>query len=204
MEVSLGTIYLIRHGEVDWNRKNSYVGSTDIPLNATGRSQAMQVAEHLKDKKISAVYSSNLMRARVTAEIIAEKFGIPVTGVPAFQEVDYGEWEGLSESEIKERYQDIYARWREDPVGINAPNGESFGELRDRAYPAFIRIAEAHPDDNVVVVAHKSTNRVLLCRLLGIDVNLYRQIAQENACINTISVRSGGRLVVDTINITRC
>lgn len=196
----MGTIFLIRHGEVKWNRENSYIGSTDLPLNANGRSQAGLVAECLKHQHVSAIYSSDLIRARETAEIIAARLGLSVNTVPDLREVDYGEWEGLPESEVRKRYPDIFREWRLNPSGVRIPGGETFAELRDRAFPAFCRIAQAHPDENIAVVAHKSTNRVILCCILGIDVNNYRRIGQGNSALNVIETRKDGRMVVQTIN----
>ena len=196
----MGKIFLIRHGEVEWNRKSAYVGATDVPLNAAGQAQAVQLASRLDGEQISAVYSSDLTRARKTAEIIAERLGLKVHLTRELQEVDYGEWEGVLESEAPQRDPDIYRKWRANPVEIRIPGGETFGELRDRAFPAFCRIAQAHSNENVVIVSHKSTNRVILTCLLGINVNYYRRIGQGNACINVIEVREDGSFAVEAIN----
>jgi len=200
LEVVLDTIFLIRHGEVKWNRENSYIGSTDLPLNAHGRSQAGLVAECLAGRNVSAVYSSDLVRARETAEIIAARLGLPVDTVPDLREVDYGEWEGLTESEVRERYPEVFVEWRLNPSRVRIPGGETFAELRDRAFPAFCRIAQAHAGENIAVVAHKSTNRVILCSILGVDINHYRRIGQGNSALNVIETRKDGRMVVEAIN----
>jgi alpha-ribazole phosphatase len=200
--MKLGKIYLLRHGEVAWNSKNAYVGSTDLPLNSTGLKQAELAAKDFKLKNISAVYSSDLKRAVQTAGSIAGALELSVTLLPELREVDYGLWEGLSEKEIAANYPDILAPWRADVKGVRIPGGETFQELCDRAFPAFTRIAEENADGNAVVVAHKSTNRVLICAALGIDINLYRSIGQDNACINRIERRSDGRFVVECINDT--
>jgi len=197
----MGKIFLIRHGEVEWNRRNAYIGSTDLPLNPMGQAQARQLAEYLRSKEISAIYSSDLIRASQTAEIIAARLSLKVNIRPEMREVDYGEWEGVPESKVRERYREIYPGWRANPVDIRIPGGETFGELRDRALPAFIEIAKAHPKDNVAIIAHKSANRVILACLLGMDVNRYRQIGQGNSCVNTIEARPDGGLVVERINL---
>lgn len=196
----MSKVYLIRHGEVAWNSENAYVGATDLPLNEHGREQAERLADALKSKEISAVYSSDLSRARETAEIVAGRLGLEVHTDSALREVNYGEWEGLSENEIAARYPDVYAEWRENPMDIQIPGGESFGELVTRALPAFQRIVETHNDHQIAIVAHKSVNRVILCCLLGIDVNLYRRIYQGNSCYNAIRVTQDGGFVVDSIN----
>lgn len=196
----MSKVYLIRHGEVAWNAANAYVGSTDIPLNETGRAQAALLAKRLERDDISAIYASDLSRARETAEIAAERLGLSVMIIPALQELDYGEWEGMPEVELPKRYPELFEAWKADPAKVSTPGGETFAQLRDRAYPAFCRIAEEHPNENVVIVAHKSTNRALLCCLLGMDINRYKQIGQGNAAMNIIERREDGRFVVEQIN----
>jgi alpha-ribazole phosphatase len=203
MEVILGKVFLIRHGEVQWNLENAYVGSTDIPLNDTGRKQAQMLAEFLKKEQISAIYASDLSRARETAEILAQKFDLAVHPVSELREVDYGEWEGVNETDIPKRDPEIFLQWKANPADVCIPDGESFAAVRYRSFPAFCRIAESHIDENIAVVAHKSVNRVILCCLLGMDVNRYRQIGQENACLNIIESRKNGRYVVAAVN-DRC
>lgn len=196
----MSKIYLIRHGEVAWNAESAYVGSTDLPLNEKGREQARMLAERLVRDDIKAIYCSDLSRARETAEIAAEKLGLSVMIIPALEELDYGEWEGMPEAELPKRYPELFQAWKTNPAEVSTPGGETFRQLAERAYPAFVQIAEAHPDENVAVVAHKSTNRVLLCCMLGMDINRYKQVGQGNAAVNIIERRNDGRFVVEQIN----
>jgi broad specificity phosphatase PhoE len=193
-------IFLVRHGEVAWNRANAYVGALDVPLNDTGLAQARAVADFLSVEKIDAVYSSVLSRARVTAQHIAERHGLKVQPNPALNEVNYGEWDGVPEKEVEARYPELVVRWRKNPVDTRIPCGETFGELMNRAYPEFCRIADSLESGNIVVVAHKSTNRVILCRALGIDVNEFRLIAQDNVCVNVFERRTDG-FTVQSVNL---
>ena len=199
----MAKIFLIRHGEVEWNRRATYMGSTDLPLNSQGRLQADRLADRLETEDISAVYSSDLSRARETAEIIAGRIRLPIQITPEIREIDYGEWDGVPEADVPKRYGDIYSAWRANPAEVRIPGGETFQELADRAFPAFSKIAEGHGDQNIVVVAHKSTNRVILCCLLGIHVNNYRRIGQGNAAFNVIETAEGGGFLVNVIN-ERC
>jgi len=123
----VGRLYLIRHGEVAWNRENSYIGSTDLPLNDEGRRQAELLADRLKGTDLAGVYSSDLSRARETAEIIAERLDLSVVIVPELRELDYGEWEGMPEIELPKRYPELYAQWRAPPA---ARRSGSFGIAR--------------------------------------------------------------------------
>ena len=196
----MSRIYLIRHGEVAWNAESAYVGSTDLPLNDTGRAQAEMLARRLERDDISAIYSSDLSRARETAEIVAERLDLSVALVPGLRELDYGEWEGMPEVELPKRFPELFDAWRADPARVSTPGGETFQQLADRAYPAFRAISEQHPNDNIAVVGHKSTNRTLLCCMLGIDINRYKQVGQGNAAVNIIERRDDGRFVVEQIN----
>ncbi|MHB1000912.1 MAG: alpha-ribazole phosphatase [Armatimonadota bacterium] len=199
----MGLIYLIRHGEVAWNKEGAYVGATDLPLNETGRKQARLLAEHIKHHQISAIYSSDLQRASETAEIIAEKYTLHVQATPLLREVNYGEWEGLTEAAISSRYPDIFAQWRVNAADTRIPGGETFREMLERSLSVFTRITEDYPDENVLIVAHKSVNRVILCHLLGMDINGYKRIGQENSCVNIVQRRKNGDMVIQTIN-DRC
>ena len=195
----MGLIYLIRHGEVQWNKENTFVGSTDLPLDSTGLHQAARLAEYLEDKALSAIYSSDLIRAMQTAKAIAERVRLSVTPIPELREFDYGEWEGVAEAKVISRYPDLYKQWRADSVGVKVPGGESFGELRDRAFPEFCRIAEAHQQETAAIVGHKSVNRMILCCLLRIDVNLYKRIGQVNAAVNIIRRGDDGTFIVEAV-----
>jgi len=203
LEGVLKRVYLVRHGEVAWNRENSYVGRTDLPLNETGIRQAEKLAEYFADKGITRFYCSPLRRAVQTAEIVASKVGSTVVKIGALQEINYGAWEGLSEEQIKSRYPDVFPAWRTDPAEVCIPEGETFNEVLERALPAFNDIlARANDEGDTVVVAHKSVNRALICAVLGISVNRYRSLGQDNACINTVQVKGDNWLVVENINET--
>jgi len=193
-------ILLIRHGRVAWNAKSAYAGWTDLPLDEQGEIEAAMVAKRLKDVPLAAIYSSDLIRAKRTAEIIAETHGLVVSVEPDIKEINYGEWEGLSVDDIKRIYGDgILKAWKADPENVSIPGGETFRELRDRAAPALARIAALHKGQTIAVVAHRSVNRVLICHWLGIGVGRYKQIEQKNCAINSV-VFIGNRVVVETVN----
>lgn len=160
------------------------------------------MANRLEKRDIAAIYASSLLRARQTAELIAERFDLPVLVADDLREVNYGEWEGVAESEVQRRYPDVFPKWRADPLSVRIPGGETFAELRDRSFPAFMNIAESRRHENIIIVAHKATSRVILCCLLEMDVNRYREIGQSNSAINIVNSRKDGRLIVEQINDT--
>ena len=137
------TILLARHGETDWNRDFRFQGHADVPLNDTGRAQARELARSLAEEPIDAVYSSDLLRARETAEIVAERLGLPVEVDQGLREIDVGSWQGSTRAQLDGR------EW----------DGETYDDHRRRTVAALLRIAERHPDAHVLVVAHGGTLR---------------------------------------------
>jgi len=193
-------ILLIRHGQVEWNAKSAYTGWTDIDLNERGIREAEIIADRLSQVQLAAVYSSDLIRAKRTADIIAKKHDLTPIEEPDLREINYGMWEGLDAEKITSQFgRDIFEKWKADPENIEIPGGESFGILRDRVVPAINRIAERHRGETTAVVAHKSVNRVLVCYFLGLPVGRYKEIKQDNTAINSL-LFEGNRVVVETVN----
>jgi len=144
-------LYLVRHGETDWNRQRKIQGSTDIPLNATGREQAAATGALLASRSWDAVFASPLSRAFETASIIADSVGLPApTPVPDLVERNYGEAEGLTDAEIDDRY----------PGAV--PGQETREAVVERVLPALMTIADSHPDQSVIVVSHGGVIRGVL------------------------------------------
>ena len=139
-------LLLVRHGETDWNRDRRVQGHTDVPLNEAGRTQAASLARELAGEDLDAVYSSDLARARETAEAIAAPHGLDVVALPALRERNFGTWEGMTDAEIIERFPEAQTR----PWG----DAETQDEMGDRVLAAVHEIAARHPHGRVVVVAH--------------------------------------------------
>lgn len=159
-------IMLIRHGQTDWNLEERWQGNTDVPLNAEGIGQARAVAARLKREKLTAVYSSDLMRAKVTADVIAEAHGLVATGDPRWRELNLGVFQGLTWHEIKARYPKEVERMQSSYMGYAAPKGESRQSMQDRAYESLLEIVAREPEGaSTAVVSHGGTIRVVLLRL---------------------------------------
>lgn len=147
-------LILIRHGETDWNVEGRYQGQSDVPLSERGRFQAAEMRPHVQVLKPAAIYSSDLIRARETAEILASPLQLTVRIDPRLREIHLGEWEGLLFDEIQARYSGLLKLRREDPAKVSAPGGETVAQVRDRVLAATGEIAERHRDQTVVLVAH--------------------------------------------------
>jgi uncharacterized phosphatase len=146
-------LYLVRHGETDWNRARRIQGSTDIPLNDTGRAQALATGQLLARRTWDAVIASPLSRAFETASIIADQVGLPApTTRDTLVERRYGTAEGLNYKEVDELF----------PEGAEVPGREGRDEVMDRVVPALLTIAAEHPGQNVIVVSHGGVIRAVL------------------------------------------
>jgi broad specificity phosphatase PhoE len=148
------TILLARHGETEWNRTGRWQGWADPPLNETGRAQARLLAEQLRAVPFDAVYSSDLLRAHETAEIVAGPHGVPVVTEPGLREIDIGSWSGMTLSEIEERF----------PHGRRA-DGETREDHTARVLAAVEAIARDNPGRRILLVTHGGTMRALHGRL---------------------------------------
>jgi broad specificity phosphatase PhoE len=174
------TLLLARHGETDWNRELRIQGSSDIALNELGREQAAALAEELADVELDAVYSSDLARARATAEAVAATHGLDVRLDPRLRERSFGSWEGLTREDIAEF-----------PEG-SRHDGESDAEVRARVLEAIEEISRMHPGEQVLVVSHGGALNTLWHHALGERVERW-----ENCAVYKLAVRDDGYVAVD-------
>jgi probable phosphoglycerate mutase len=161
------TILLARHGETDWNNERRWQGHTDRPLNELGREQARRLADSLTDREIEAIYSSDLLRAHQTAQIVAEPLGLTVEVDAGLREVDVGDWSGRVHHEIEGIDPQGYRRWREGGKGWNG--GESYEQMGERVVAAVTRIAERHPGGTILVVTHGGSIRACRATAAGLE-----------------------------------
>jgi broad specificity phosphatase PhoE len=166
-------IVVARHGETDWNAESRFQGHADPPLNDRGRAQARALAERLADAGVAAVYSSDLRRAAETAAVVAARLGLTVAQDSRLREIDVGEWSGLTVDEVADRFPEGYRRHREGGDGWE--NGESHAALTERIVGAVRRIAAAHADETVLLIAHGAALRALLADAEGVDLSDFRR-----------------------------
>ncbi len=157
-------IYLVRHGETNWNQELRYQGQRDIPLNEEGYRQAKCISDFLAREEIETVYSSPLSRALKTATLIAEKHDLELCVEHGLMEIDFGEWEGRSYNELKKEEQDFAQRWFYSPDTITIPGGESYSDFKERVLKGYGRIRRV--EKNIAIVTHAGVIRVIVATLL--------------------------------------
>lgn len=168
-------VFLLRHGETDFNREHRCQGTSDLALTEFGRQQAREIAAHLSGKPLDAIYSSHLQRATHTARIVSRCHGLPIAIEPDLRELDHGELEGLTFVEIRSRYAEFLERWRAEPAKLLLPGGERLSDVEERVWRALNRIVERHePHHTILVVSHNFPILSVLCRISETPLNHYR------------------------------
>ncbi len=188
-EIRSRRFYLVRHGTTDWNSEGRMQGHTDVPLNEEGREQARRVAVRIASlpEPPAAVWSSDLARARVTATTIAEALGVPVQATPDLRETMLGLWEGLNHAEIVARGDgELLQKYLHDSYTYRPPEGESLNSMWARMLGAQDRIRKEHPEGSVVIVAHGSCLRSLICATLDAPVPAMRAMWLDNASLSIL------------------
>jgi broad specificity phosphatase PhoE len=190
-------LFLVRHGETDWNRDRRFQGHADPPLNETGREQAHALATELAGEGIELVYTSDLARAVETAEIVAARLGTDVRSMRDLREIDVGEWQGLTWQEIEERYPAGARSWHEHGAGWES--GETYEQLGERVVAALRRIASEHPEERVLVVGHGGTIRATRAFIEGLSVpeSRTRSRAIGNCEVFRVVTEDGGFRGID-------
>ncbi|MBI3825826.1 MAG: histidine phosphatase family protein [Candidatus Rokubacteria bacterium] len=183
-------LLVIRHGSTDSNRERRFTGWRDVPLSDVGRQEAEAVARALAGQPVAAVYASPLQRARVTAEIVAAAHRLTVTPLPDFREMSFGDWEGLTVSEVQACFPEDFARWRGTaPQQVLRPGGESMAEVAKRVGRGLAEIRAGHPEQTVVLVTHAVVTRLLVLSALGLEPDRYWSVDVSPAGITEIEYR---------------
>jgi len=169
-------IVLVRHGETLWHAENRYAGVSEVELSPRGLAQAAQLAAWASSAELSAIWSSDLGRALATATPCADRTGLRLQIDPRLRELDFGDGEGLTAEEMRERFPGPFAAFRTDPVAHYLPGGEDPAEAARRFVACLHDIADTQPDGRVLVVAHATIIRLALSLLLGAPLSEYRQL----------------------------
>lgn len=195
-------IYLIRHAETTWNAEGRLQGTLDAPLSERGMRQACRLVEALRPVSLVALYSSPLARAQATARPLSDASGLPLQIVDDLREMNHGDWDGRLVEEVAAADGERLQAWRNSPTVVRFPGGESLADVHTRAMRAFDALITRHRRETIAVVAHGGVNRAILLTLQGAPLGDFRQIRQDNGCMNIIEVDEGRPRVL-TLNDTR-
>ncbi len=190
----MSRLLLVRHGNTEGNSAERYWGRNDIKLDDAGFKQAEQLSHHLAAEKIGAVYASDMSRALVTAEVIAAVHRLEVIPCTELREIDFGEFEGLTFAEISRSYPEVAKLWAERDLSLKFPGGESSDEFDKRVGKFMSRLGKHAAEETVLIVAHAGTLRVLLCRLLGIDIQHRWQFRLDLASLSVVDTYPQGAM----------
>jgi broad specificity phosphatase PhoE len=164
-------LILIRHGETDWNIEGRWQGQIDVALNARGQKQVEEMAQQLvgcvEADGLSAIYSSDLARARQTARALARMTGLPLYLDERLREIHQGEWQGLLVSEIQGRYAEEFKKRKTNPLSVAPPGGETARQVQERVIQATEEILSQHHGETVAVVSHGFAIAVILTHYRG-------------------------------------
>ncbi len=188
-------LYLARHGETTASAEYRYIGQTDVDITGNGLEQMERIKQRLKGEEIQAFFSSDLIRARKGAEIIASCHGIEPVACPEFREIHLGVWEGMTREEIMERYPEEYTARLQDLVHRRIDGGESFRDVHERVMQKLSRILADMAGSTILLLAHGGVNRVILFDALKLDLANLTRLDQDYGCINIIDYYDSGPVV---------
>ncbi|WP_247215957.1 histidine phosphatase family protein [Synechococcus sp. C9] len=199
-------IYLVRHGETDWNRQGQFQGQRDIPLNAQGKYQAQQTQKLLSQVSLDFAISSPLSRSRETAEIIlASHPEVNLNLIPDLQEISHGDWEGKFHREVEAEFPGMLDTWNQHPEQVQMPGGENLNQVWERAGQVWQKIITQYEGQQGMVVAHDAINKAILCQLFHLEPAHFWLFKQGNGAISVIDYPegAGGAPVLQMLNLTR-
>lgn len=163
-------IYLVRHGETEWNREEVFRGRVDVPLNENGIRQAERTAFSLRNLNVATILSSPLVRARKTAELISERTSAPILVLDTLTDIKFGVWEGLPLREVERRFPKEFLIWKHTPQRWKVEGAETLGSVRRRVLKMLLGLKR---DEDVVIVTHRVVCKVLSCLLLRIPTSRF-------------------------------
>ena len=193
------TVLLVRHGQTKSNTTGFFMGWSDEDLNDVGYAQAQALSSRLANLPVSSIYTSPLRRTYNTAAILAKPHKLELKVIDELIEIQAGDWQGLHTDEIKQRWPELWQQSRTDVSNVTLPNGESFGQVTERAVRAFDTILAANHDRHVAIVSHEVVIKVIVAHVLGATNSIYRRFEVRNASLSEIQITDDNARLV-TLN----
>jgi len=192
-------IYIARHGETIWNVEGRIQGRSDPELSPKGYAQSLALLEQLKERPISAIYSSTLQRSILTAQPIAKYLSLPIQKQTELDEISFGILEGKQLSNMDGEVRIEWERFKENRLTYHIPGAENYTDVANRVKPFVESILQNHRGQEILVVGHKVVNRFLIGLLLEYPLERCVKIEQTNDCLYRIQ-RNGGHKVLCYMN----
>jgi len=203
MKSPVTRVFMVRHGATLLSAEDRFAGATDVALSDEGREQTRRLADRLSDEKITGIYASPLGRTMETAGILAAPHNLEVQTRDGLREVNHGHWEQMTRHEVEQKFPAEIAEWEKDPYAFAPAGGESGLAVTARALPVLIELVRNHAGENILVVSHKATIRLLLSSLLGFDPRRYRDnLDQKAAALNIVDFREAANARMALFNDT--
>jgi len=186
-------LILVRHGHVEGISPERFRGRAELPLTELGRREAEITARRIAATwRPAAIYTSPMGRCVETGTAIGKPFGLSSSAMSGLNDIDYGDWQGLTTDEARARWPDELDTWYRHPDWAAIPRGETLQQVLTRAVAALREVIRHHPDDTIVLVAHDSVNRVLLLHALELPLSRYWRFKQNPCCINELDLSADG------------
>jgi len=183
--------------------EDRFAGVTNVELSDEGREQARRLSQRMSRERIAAIYASPLGRTMETARILAAPHNLEVQIREGLREISHGHWEQMTRREVEDKFPKEYAEWEKDPYTFAPAGGESGLAVTARALPVLIDLIRQHPGENLLVVSHKATIRLLLSSALGFDPRRYRDNLDQNpAALNIVDFCDASRARLTLFNDT--
>jgi probable phosphoglycerate mutase len=196
------TVLLARHGETEWNREGRIQGQRDVPLSGVGLAQAAALAHRLRAAPCARIVSSDLLRARATADAVAAALGLEVALDPRLREQDLGAWEGGTFADAERADPDLARRFRARDPDVRPPGGESRRELQSRALAALAAHAAPGSPGPLLLVTHGGPLQALAYALLGLPLSSPRRFLVPNAGLTTLAPHLGAWFVATLCDVS--
>lgn len=197
MESTPRKLFLVRHGETEWNQAGRYQGRSDPPLTARGEAQARALADWFAGSGVATMFTSPSVRAQSTARAVAERLGLVAIVDDRLSELAYGQWGGLTQAEVKQRWPELLRLWKRAPDRVNFPGGESLLDARCRLRSFLEDVAgQSGP---VLAVTHQVIVRIAVLEAQGEPLSAFRHVLVETGSVAAL-LRTGDHLAFDRLH----
>ncbi len=187
-------IYIARHGETTWNEEGRIQGRSDPGLSPKGYVQSLDLCHHLKDRPLSAIYTSTRQRSILTAEPLANRLGLTIRCQPELDEIAFGILEGKLLHHFDEEVKLEWERFKDDRFVYRIPGAENYADVANRVRPFAERLLQVHQEQEILIVGHRVVNRLLIGMLMGYPEERVLKIEQTNDLIYLIEKNNQARI----------